>query len=68
MEVPESMFLEKFQSTPSTRRETQAFQSNSGSYSISIHSLHTEGDGSASVIVVRRFIISIHSLHTEGDP
>ena len=35
---------ERFQSTPSAWRETQALQSNSGSYGISIHSLRMEGD------------------------
>ena len=55
-----------FQSTPSTRRETDHSAVRCTVSRISIHSLHTEGDllchqaGSLSHI-------SIHSLHTEGD-
>ena len=39
-----SACFSKFQSTPSTRRETFAFHQHSGIRIISIHSLHTEGD------------------------
>ena len=56
----------KFQSTPSTRRETRRRISIDGKVSISIHSLHTEGDIQV-IIRLRNQDISIHSLHTEGD-
>ena len=55
-----------FQSTPSTRRETCKLLSVPLYRSISIHSLHTEGDA-CSGSCAGGFVISIHSLHTEGD-
>ena len=55
-----------FQSTPSTRRETQLAVHDTQALVISIHSLHTEGDTLAT-ICQRNLCISIHSLHTEGD-
>ena len=57
----------EFQSTPSTRRETQRADKLRDVCRISIHSLHTEGDLSGVWFQRRRFQISIHSLHTEGD-
>ena len=56
-----------FQSTPSTRRETLIFYGTVTGYSISIHSLHTEGDRTPICIEKIQVQISIHSLHTEGD-
>ena len=56
----------EFQSTPSTRRETRKTAGRSDVLRISIHSLHTEGDGRAGS-KGHHCNISIHSLHTEGD-
>ena len=56
----------KFQSTPSTRRETHLVKVSLYCCLISIHSLHTEGDA-CSGSCAGGFVISIHSLHTEGD-
>ena len=55
-----------FQSTPSTRRETQELRCKNNAGYISIHSLHTEGDAFPDADFHGSFI-SIHSLHTEGD-
>ena len=57
---------EPFQSTPSTRRETDAAEQGRIDLIISIHSLHTEGDSVFSKTCCD-LAISIHSLHTEGD-
>ena len=57
---------DQFQSTPSTRRETSAGDVTGVKISISIHSLHTEGDLLFSALPTP-CSISIHSLHTEGD-
>ena len=56
-----------FQSTPSTRRETQVLACNWEIQFISIHSLHTEGDAYLNSLTENDPKISIHSLHTEGD-
>ena len=55
-----------FQSTPSTRRETEKPCFYYRLTCISIHSLHTEGDRNF-FYLIHNIVISIHSLHTEGD-
>ncbi len=57
---------DEFQSTPSIRRATQARVRPFGHRLISIHALHTEGDGLRAGRG-QRVRISIHALHTEGD-
>ena len=55
-----------FLSTPSARRATDRQKHSSRTFTISIHALREEGDGSAGV---GRSIelISIHALREEGD-
>ena len=63
---PHSVTAKKFQSTPSSQRETKNYQDLIDHIQISIHSLLAEGDG----ICGRGEItldISIHSLLAEGD-
>ena len=58
--------IKTFQSTPSTRRVTVFPVPPFDTLTISIHTLHTEGDG-LDVVVPDPAHISIHTLHTEGD-
>ena len=59
--------LEKFQSTPSVRRETLPYCQDLRYTGISIHSLREEGDPISSFCKLKRYEISIHSLREEGD-
>ena len=56
-----------FQSTPSMRRVTISAGGNVGSFAISIHTLHAEGDARRIAAALDFFAISIHTLHAEGD-
>ena len=62
-----SCVTEQFQSTPSMQRETVYELDSRSEWTISIHSLHAEGD----IFRLRpkpiALMISIHSLHAEGD-
>ncbi len=61
-----SSSCDRFQSTPSKRRETWLGGFSIRSIGISIHSLQEEGD-TAPEKVRPRYYISIHSLQEEGD-
>ena len=65
-QINQRLQIFQFQSTPSTRRVTIPLKDFVVIYRISIHTLHTEGDGKF-VEKMPRKTISIHTLHTEGD-
>mgnify|MGYP006914560800 CR=1 FL=1 len=57
----------EFQSTPSARRATAAFEAGYGFMPISIHALREEGDVLWPVHIQLAEVISIHALREEGD-